>query len=82
MIKLDPGDLLIEKDGSYAILLENEYSLGIGAWRVCWSDGKRDIFPWVESSIKVDIREGNIKHIKGGCNTDEKNNSYLRVGHI
>jgi hypothetical protein len=66
MTKLDPGDLLIEKDGSYAVLLEREYSLSVGAWRVFWNDGKMDIFPWVENSIKGDILDGNIKHIKGG----------------
>jgi hypothetical protein len=66
MTKLDPGDLLIEKDGSYAVLLEREYSLNVGAWRVFWNDGKMDIFPWVENSIKGDILDGNIKHIKGG----------------
>tara|TARA_Y100001963_G_C6752302_1_gene434835 strand:+ start:435 stop:635 length:201 start_codon:yes stop_codon:yes gene_type:complete len=66
MTKLDPGDLLIEKDGSYAVLLEREYSLGVGAWSVVWNDGSMDIFPWVENSIKGDIIEGTIKHIKGG----------------
>jgi|TARA_R110000824_G_scaffold3614_4_gene17092 hypothetical protein len=66
MIKLSPGDLLIEKDGSCAVLIECERSLGVGAWRVFWSDGKMDIFPWVENSIKGDILDGNIKHIKGG----------------
>ena len=66
MIRLEPGDFLIEKDGSYAILLKNEHSLGVGAWRVCWNNGKEDLFPWVENSIKFDIHEGNIKHIKGG----------------
>jgi|TARA_Y100000310_G_C20616418_1_gene780877 hypothetical protein len=66
MTNLDPGDLLIEKDGSYAVLLERVSSLQVGAWRVFWNNGKRDMFPWVENSIKSDIREGNIKHIKGG----------------
>ena len=66
MIKLSPGDLLIEKDGSYAILLEHERSLGVGAWNVLWNDGKMDLFPWVENSIKGEIVEGIIKHIKGG----------------
>jgi len=66
MIELDPGDLLIEKDGSHAILLKRVASLGVGAWRVCWNDGKEDLFPWVETSIKSNIQEGDIKHIKGG----------------
>jgi hypothetical protein len=66
MIKLDPGDLLIEKDGSHAILIERVDSLGIGAWRVLWNNGREDLFPWVETSIKGEIEEGNIKHIQGG----------------
>ena len=66
MIRLNSGDLLIEKDGSYAILLEREDSLGVGAWRVFWNNGKRDMFPWVEISIKGEIKEGNLRHIKGG----------------
>jgi len=62
---LEAGDLLIEKDGSYAILLERVDSLGVGAWRVFWNDGKKDLFPWVETSIKSNIQEGSIKHLKG-----------------
>ena len=65
MIKLDPGDLLIEKDGSYAVLLERVSSLHVGAWRGFWNNGKRDMFPWVENSIKSDILQGDIKHMKG-----------------
>ena len=67
MIKLDPGDLLIEKDGSHAILLERISSLGVGAWRVLWNNGREDLFPWVETSIRSNIQEGFLKHIKGGC---------------
>jgi len=62
---LRAGDLLIEKDGSHAILLERVDSLGVGAWRVFWNDGKKDLFPWVETSIKSNIQEGSIKHLKG-----------------
>jgi len=62
---LEAGDLLIEKDGSHAILLERVDSLGVGAWRVFWNDGKKDLFPWVETSIKSNIQEGSIKHLKG-----------------
>ena len=66
MIKLNPGDLLIEKDGSHAILLKRVDSLGVGAWRVLWNNGREDLFPWVENSIKGDIQEGDLEHIKGG----------------
>ena len=66
MIKLDPGDLLIEKDGSHAILLRRVDSLGVGAWRVFWDNGKMDLFPWVETSIRNNIKDGTIKHMKGG----------------
>ena len=62
---LRAGDLLIEKDGSHAILLKRVDSLGVGAWRVFWNDGKKDLFPWVETSIKSNIQEGSIKHLKG-----------------
>tara|TARA_Y100001938_G_scaffold56409_1_gene78598 strand:- start:1049 stop:1246 length:198 start_codon:yes stop_codon:yes gene_type:complete len=65
-MKLSPGDMLIEKDGNYAILLERVSSLGVGAWRVFWSNGFEDLFPWVETSISYDIQEGNLKHVKGG----------------
>jgi hypothetical protein len=61
MTRLNPGDLLIEKDGSYAILLERVFSLG-----VYWNNGFEDLFPWVESSISHEIEEGKLKHIKGG----------------
>ena len=67
MIKLDPGDLLIEQDGSFALLLEREHSLGVNAWTVIWNNGKTDMFPWVETSIKSYIEEGSIIHKKGGC---------------
>ena len=67
MIKLNPGDLLIEKDGSHAILLKRVDSLGVGAWRVLWNNGREDLFPCVENSIKGDIQEGDLEHIKGGC---------------
>ena len=63
---LKPGDLLIEKDGSHAVLLERVSSLGIGAWRVYWNSGREDLFPWVENSIKSNIQDGLLKHIKGG----------------
>ena len=53
MIKLSPGDLLIEKDGSCAVLIECERSLGVGAWRVFWSDGKMDIFPKKNNSSYI-----------------------------
>lgn len=66
MTTLSPGDLLIEKDGSYAILLKRDALYGVGAWTVMWSNGTKDMFPWVENSIIGDIYEGNIKHIKGG----------------
>ena len=66
MIRLDAGDLLIEKDGNYAILMKRTDSLGVGAWRVFWNNGKEDLFPWVETTIKGEIKEGNIKHIQGG----------------
>tara|TARA_Y100000034_G_C6686705_1_gene302166 strand:- start:87 stop:287 length:201 start_codon:yes stop_codon:yes gene_type:complete len=66
MIKLNQGDLLIEKDGSHAVLMERVDSLGVGAWRVYWNNGMKDLFPWVETSIKGEIKEGNLKHIKGG----------------
>ena len=66
MIKLNPGDMLVEKNGCCAILLERVSSLGVGAWRVFWDNGHEDLFPWVETSISHDIEEGNIKHIKGG----------------
>ncbi len=65
-MKLSPGDMLIEKDGSYAILLEHVSSLGVGAWRVYWNNGFEDLFPWVETSISSEIEEGKLKHIKGG----------------
>ena len=65
-MKLSPGDMLIEKDGSYAILLERVSSLGVGAWRVFWNNGFEDLFPWVETSINVEIKEGKLKHLKGG----------------
>jgi len=64
MIELNAGDLLIEKDGSFAVLLERTASLGVGAWHVFWNNGRHDLFPWVETSIKGDIAEGNIKLIK------------------
>ena len=48
MITLEPGDLLIEKDGSFAILLKRDDSLGVGAWKVIWNDGKTDMLPWVD----------------------------------
>ena len=64
---LRAGDLLIEKDGSHAILLERISSLGVGAWRVLWNNGREDLFPWVETSIRRNIQEGFLKHIKGGC---------------
>tara|TARA_Y100001938_G_C7819999_1_gene296136 strand:+ start:101 stop:304 length:204 start_codon:yes stop_codon:yes gene_type:complete len=67
MTKLSPGDLLIEKDGSHAILMERVDSLGVGAWRVYWDSGVEDLFPWVETSIKAEIHDGNLKYIKGGC---------------
>ena len=66
MTRLNPGDLLIEKDGNYAILLERVSSLGVGAWRVYWNNGFEDLFPWVESSISHEIEEGKLRHIKGG----------------
>jgi hypothetical protein len=66
MTILEPGDLLIDGNGSYAVLLERTTSLGVGAWRVFWDNGKKDLFPWVENSIKGDIKEGIIKHLKGG----------------
>ena len=66
MIKFNSGDLLIEKDGSYAVLLKRVNSLQVGAWRVFWNNGKEDLFPWTENSIRGDIRDGNLKHIKGG----------------
>ena len=66
MTRLKPGDLLIEKDGNYAILLERVSSLGVGAWRVYWNNGFEDLFPWVETSISHDIKEGKIRHVKGG----------------
>ncbi len=65
-MKLTPGDMIIEKDGNYAILLERVSSLGVGAWRVYWNNGFEDLFPWVETSINYDIKEGKLKHIKGG----------------
>ena len=65
MIKLKPGDLLIEKDGSHAILLSRVDSLGIGAWRVFWSNGQMDLFPWEETSIESNIKDGTIKYMKG-----------------
>jgi len=65
-MKLSPGDMLIEKDGQHAILLERVSSLGVGAWRVFWNNGFEDLFPWVETSIGYDIQEGKLKHIKGG----------------
>ncbi len=65
-MNLEPGDLLIEKDGSTAILIEHILSLGVGAWRVFWDNGYEDLFPWVETSIVYEIKEGNLKHIKGG----------------
>jgi len=61
-----PGDLLIEKDGSYAVLLNRVNSLQVGAWRVFWNNGQKDLFPWVENSIRSEIHEGNLRHIKGG----------------
>ena len=63
-MKLKAGDLLIEKDNSYALLLEREYSLGVGAWRVFWDNGKKDLFPWVETSIVYEIKQGNLKHVR------------------
>ena len=66
MTRLDAGDLLIEKDGSHAILLQRISSLGVGAWRVLWNNGREDLFPWVETSIKSNIKDGLLKHIKGG----------------
>ena len=66
-MNLKPRDLIIEKDGNHAILLERVSTLGVGAWRVLWNSGREDLFPWVENSIKSDIQEGNLKHIKGGC---------------
>lgn len=66
MTTLNPGDLLIEKNGSYAILLNRVSHWGVGSWTVMWDNGKKDTFPWVENSIIGDIYEGNIKHIKGG----------------
>lgn len=66
MTVLKPGDLLIEEDGSYALLLTRDLSLGVGAWKVIWNDGKIDLLPWVESSIKAEIHDGILKHIKGG----------------
>jgi len=66
MIILEPGDLLIEQDGSFAILLERDVSLGVGAWKVVWNDGKTDMLPWVETSIKAEIYDGILKHVKGG----------------
>ena len=66
MIILEPGDLLIEQDGNYALLLKRDKSLGVGAWTVIWNNGRMDMFPWVENSIKSDIHEGNLKLIKGG----------------
>jgi hypothetical protein len=69
MIRFDPGDLLIEKDGNYAILLEHVSSLGVGAWRVFWNNGFEDLFPWVETSINHEIKEGNLRHLKGGDRT-------------
>jgi hypothetical protein len=66
MTRLDPGDLLIEKDGSYAVLLERVTSLNVGAWRVFWNNGTRDMFPWVETSIRSNIQDGTITHKKGG----------------
>ena len=69
MILLEPGDLLIEKDGSHAILLHRVDSIGVAAWRVLWNNGRGDLFPWVETSIKGNIHEGLIKHIKGGKKT-------------
>jgi|TARA_Y100000296_G_C5091892_1_gene215278 hypothetical protein len=67
MIKLDPGDLLIDEDNSYAILLERVATLGVGAWRVFWDSGREDLFPWVETSIQSNIQDGTLKHIKGDC---------------
>jgi len=64
MIRLNPGDMLIEKDGSFAVLLNRTDTLGVGAWEVFWNNGKKDLFPWVETSIKGEIIEGNIKLIK------------------
>ena len=66
MTRLDPGDLLIEKDGSYAVLLERVNSLNVGAWRVFWNNGIKDMFPWVETSIRSSIQDGTITHKKGG----------------
>ena len=63
-MNLKAGDLLIEKDGSYAILLKRVNSLGIGAWRVFWNNGKEDLFPWVETSIQSNIQDGLLKLIK------------------
>tara|TARA_Y100000034_G_C6661809_1_gene290179 strand:- start:71 stop:268 length:198 start_codon:yes stop_codon:yes gene_type:complete len=65
-MKLDPGDMIVEKDGNYAILLERVASLGVCAWRVYWNNGFEDLFPWVETSISHEIKEGKLKHIKGG----------------
>jgi len=67
MIKLSPGDLLIEKDNSYAILLKRVTALGVGAWKVFWNNGKEDLFPWVETSIHGNIQDGTLKHVKGDC---------------
>ena len=65
-MNLKPGDLIIEQDGSHALLLERVDSLGVGAWRVFWNNGMKDLFPWVENSIKSNIQDGLLKHIKGG----------------
>ncbi len=62
-MKLKAGDLLIEKDKSHAILLERVDSLGVGAWRVLWNNGREDLFPWVETSIEHEIKQGNLEHI-------------------
>jgi len=66
-MNLEPGDLIIEQDGSHALLLERVDSLGIGAWRVFWNNGKEDLFPWVENSIKSNIQDGLLKHVRGDC---------------
>ena len=67
MIKLDPGDLLVEKDGSHAILIERTSWGEVGAFIVFWNNGKEDLFPWVETSIKSNIQKGDLKHLKGDC---------------
>tara|TARA_R110000824_G_scaffold3253_5_gene15489 strand:- start:4204 stop:4407 length:204 start_codon:yes stop_codon:yes gene_type:complete len=66
MTKLNQGDLLIEKDGSHAVLMRSVDSLGVRAWRVYWNNSMEDLFPWLETSIQEQIYKGNLKYIKGG----------------